>query len=205
MNGLGAKGRSASSCRCSFGACRMSAAGTSYQDLTGIRDTQESDLFNPASVRKTTRKWAERGACEPPAARSCKLVGMRALKIISVIVGVLLALAGVVSVASGGFVLGLDRLHSAPSGFFMTPSQTVGSNGFALTAPDINGQLAGEWERWGLSQARATMRVTGSSKLPAPVFIGVAPTARVSRYLAEVARDRITSIDRGGVGATMST
>jgi hypothetical protein len=39
------------------------------------------------------------------------------------------------------------------------------------------------------------MRVTGSSKLPAPIFIGVAPTARVSKYLSGVARDRITSID----------
>jgi hypothetical protein len=120
---------------------------------------------------------------------------MRALKIIWVIVGILLALAGAVSVAAGGFVLGLDRFHSSASGFFTTPSQTVGSNGFALTAPDINGQLVGRWERWALSQAGATMRVTGSSKLPAPVFIGVAPTARVSRYLSGVARDRITSID----------
>ena len=120
---------------------------------------------------------------------------MRPLKIILVIFGVLFALAGVVSVTSGGFVLGLYRFHSAPSGFFMTPSQTVGSNGFALTAPDINGQLVAQWERWVLSQAGATIRVTGSSKLPAPVFIGVAPTARVSKYLSGVARDRITSID----------
>ncbi len=120
---------------------------------------------------------------------------MRPLKIISVIFGVLFALAGIASVTSGGFVLGLYRLHGAPSGFFMTPSQTVGSNGFALTAPDINGQLVTPWERWALSQAGATIRVTGSSKLPAPVFIGIAPTAQVSKYLSGVARDRITSID----------
>ncbi len=35
----------------------------------------------------------------------------------------------------------------------------------------------------------------GSSRLPSPVFIGVAPTAQVSKYLSGVARDRITSID----------
>jgi hypothetical protein len=120
---------------------------------------------------------------------------MRPLKVIFVIFGVLLALAGVVSVACGGFVFGLQHFHSAPSGFFMTPSQTVGSNGFALTAPDINGQLAARWERWVLSKAGATIRVIGSSKLPAPVFMGVAPTAQVSTYLSGVARDRITSID----------
>jgi len=120
---------------------------------------------------------------------------MRLLKIVLVIIGLLFALAGVASVASGGFVLGLYRSHSAPSGFFTTPSQTVGSNGFALTAPDINGQLVARWERWVLSRAGATIRVTGSSKLPAAVFIGVAPTGRVSNYLSGVAHDRITSID----------
>ena len=120
---------------------------------------------------------------------------MRLLKTISVIFGVLFALAGIVSVTSGGFVLGLYRLHGAPSGFFTTSSQTVGSNGFALTAPDINGQLVGQWERWALSRAGATIRVTGSSKLPVPLFIGIAPTAQVSEYLSGVARDRITSID----------
>jgi hypothetical protein len=120
---------------------------------------------------------------------------MRPLKIILVIFGVLFALAGVVSVTSGGFVLGVYRLHSTPSGLFVTPSQTVGSNGFALTAPNINGQLVAKWEKWALSRAGAIIRVTGSSKLPGPVFIGVGPTARVSSYLSGVSRDRITSID----------
>ncbi len=120
---------------------------------------------------------------------------MRPLKIIMVIFGALFALAGIVSVASGGFVLGVYRFHVAPSGYFTIPSQTVGSNGFALTVPDINGQLVSSWERWVLSRAGATVRMTGISKLPAPVFIGVGPTARVSKYLSDVARDRVTSID----------
>ncbi len=120
---------------------------------------------------------------------------MHPLKIISVIFGALLALAGVASVTSGGFVLGVHHFHSAPSGFFMTSSETVGSDGFALTAPDINGQLAAGWERWALSRAGATIRVIGSSRLPSPVFIGVAPTAQASQYLSGVARNRITSVD----------
>jgi hypothetical protein len=120
---------------------------------------------------------------------------MRPLRIIALVLGILFALAGVVSVTSGGFVLGIHRFHAASSGFFVTPSQTVGSNGFALTAPDINGQLVGEWERWALAQAGATVRLTGSSKLAAPVFMGVAPTERVSEYLSGVSRDRIQSVD----------
>jgi hypothetical protein len=71
----------------------------------------------------------------------------------------------------------------------------VGSYGFALTAPDINAQLGARWERWIPTRAQATVRITGASELPAPLFIGIAPTARVSKYLSGVARDRIKSID----------
>jgi hypothetical protein len=123
---------------------------------------------------------------------------MRLLKTALVVLGIFLALAGVASVTSGGFVLGLYRHPSASSGFFTTADQAVGSNGFALTVPDINEQLAGRWERWLLSKAGATVRVTGASRLPAPIFIGVAPTARVSEYLSGVPRDRIIGIDLAG-------
>ncbi len=120
---------------------------------------------------------------------------MRLLKVVLLVLGVLLALAGTLSVACGGFVMGVHRHHSDPSGFFTTRDQDVGSNGFALTVPDVNGQLTGEWQRWGLARARATVRVTGASKLPAPVFIGIGPTAQVSTYVSGAARDRIKSID----------
>lgn len=120
---------------------------------------------------------------------------MHLRKTVLVILGVLLALAGALSVASGGFVFGLERRHADSQGFFTTSARTIGSNGFALTAPDVNGQLVGERLRWGLSHARATVRVTAASQLPAPVFIGVGPTAEVSEYVADVARDRVTSID----------
>jgi len=120
---------------------------------------------------------------------------MRLSKVVLLILGIVLAIAGALSVASGAFVLSLDSRYGDHSGFFSTPTQTIGSNGFALTAPNINGQLTGEWQRWGLSHARTTVRVTGSSKLPGAVFIGIGPTAEVSTYVSGVARDRITSID----------
>jgi len=116
----------------------------------------------------------------------------------SVILGVLLALMGIASVTAGGFVLGVSRSYAAPSGFFTAPGQTIGSNGFALTAPDLNGQLDSGWQSWALARSGATIRVTGSSALGAPVFLGVGPTPRVSAYLSEVTRDRITSIDLAG-------
>jgi hypothetical protein len=120
---------------------------------------------------------------------------MRFLKIVSVILGILFALAGAALVTSGGFVLGVYGSQRDPTGFFTTPSQTVGSYGFALSAPNINAQLGPRWQKWIPSRVGATIRITGSSELPAPLFIGVAPTARASKYLAGVPRDKITSID----------
>lgn len=120
---------------------------------------------------------------------------MSALKVIALILGVVLILAGLAAMAGGGVVLGLDRSYSDDDGFFMTPSQTIGSNGFALTVPDINEQLTSDWQRWGLARAQTTLRVTGLSKLPAPVFIGVGPTGQVSQYVSGVTRDRVTGVD----------
>ena len=120
---------------------------------------------------------------------------MRALKIISVILGIVFALAGIVLVTAGGFGLGVYNTQRDPSGFFSTPSQDVGSYGFALTAPDINELLGARWEKWVPTRAQATVRISGSSLMPTALFIGVAPTAKVSKYLSGVTRDRIQSID----------
>jgi hypothetical protein len=120
---------------------------------------------------------------------------MRPVKIFAVILGIVFALAGLASVTSGGLLLGVYRTHTDPSGFFNSPNQDVGSYGFALTVPNINATLGPRWENWISSRARLTVRVTGKSLTPAPVFIGVGPTARVSKYLAGVTHDKVTSID----------
>jgi hypothetical protein len=120
---------------------------------------------------------------------------MRLLKVVSVMVGIVFALAGLALVTSGGFILGVVNSQADASGFFNTPSQMVGSYGFALTAPNINAQLGPRWQKWVPTRAQATVRITGSSETPAPIFIGVAHTDDVSRYLSGATRDRIKSID----------
>ncbi len=120
---------------------------------------------------------------------------MLPLKIFLVTLGLVFCLLGAAAVGVGGFVFGIERSLAADGGYVTTPTQTVGSNGFALTAPDINTQVPNGWVTWALANARATVRITGTSQLPAPVFIGVAPTARLTKYLSGVTRDRVTSID----------
>jgi hypothetical protein len=120
---------------------------------------------------------------------------MRPVKILAVILGILFALAGLAFVTSGGFVAGVYGTQRDPAGFFTSPNQDVGSYGFALTAPSVNSLLGSRWARWVPGRARATVRITGTSLTPAPLFIGIGPTARVSRYLSGVPRDKITRID----------
>jgi hypothetical protein len=127
--------------------------------------------------------------------RSCKLDGMRFVKIAAMMLGVLFALAGLASVTSGGFLLGVYATQRDPSGFFTSPGQQVGSYGFALTAPDINAILGPRWERWIPGRGNVTVRIEGDSLLPAPLFVGIGPTGRVSKYLTGVPRDKITRID----------
>ena len=120
---------------------------------------------------------------------------MRVLKIISVILGIVVVLAGLAGAAAGGFGLGAYKKYVGADGYFTSPDQMVGSYGFALTAPNINAQLGPRWEKWVPRYGHATVRITGTSQLEAPLFIGIAPTAKVSKYLAGATRDRIQSID----------
>jgi hypothetical protein len=122
---------------------------------------------------------------------------MRLVKLLAVLLGIVFALAGLALVTSGGFVLGVYGTQRDDSGYFTSPDQDVGSYGFALTAPNINSQLGSRWERWVPGLTQATVKITGESLLPTPtpLFIGIAPTARVSKYLSGVPRDRISRID----------
>jgi hypothetical protein len=120
---------------------------------------------------------------------------MRPLKIVAVILGLVVALAGLAFVTSGGFLLGVYRTHRDACGFFTSPEQQVGSYGFALTVPDVNASLGPRWGRWVPRWGNVTVRIEGRSELPAPLFIGVGPTAGVSKYLSGVAHDKITSIN----------
>ena len=54
---------------------------------------------------------------------------MRLAKIVLLVLGIVLALAGALSVAAGAFVLSLDSRYGDHGGFFNTPTQTIGSNG----------------------------------------------------------------------------
>lgn len=120
---------------------------------------------------------------------------MRPVKIVAIILGILLALPGLAFVTSGGFLLGVYTTQRDSSGFFTSPDQQVGSYGFALTVPNINTTLGPRWERWVPARGNVTVRIKGVSELPAPLFIGIGPTGRVSKYLSGVPRDKITHID----------
>jgi hypothetical protein len=119
---------------------------------------------------------------------------MRPLKIVAIILGLVFALAGLAFVTSAGFLLHYESQRDQ-SGFFTSPDQQVGSYGFALTAPDINGSLGPRLGRWVPAWGKVTVRIRGYSELPTSLFIGVAPTAGVSVYLSGVDHDKITTID----------
>jgi hypothetical protein len=114
--------------------------------------------------------------------------------VIAVVVGSLLALGGLGSVAGGTAVLAIDGHARGADGMLSTSSEDFATDAYALRfgTADIswsNGgsSAAGDW--LGEIQVRAQGR---SSDIP--LFVGLAAESDVTRYLSGVRVDRVTDI-----------
>ena len=105
-------------------------------------------------------------------------------KVVSVVIGAVLLFVGTGSLVAGGGFLWADRTQRE-SGYVMSPAGTVSTDSYAVTSSSF--RLEGAGLDWSVDRVIGTARVearpvSGGS----PVFLGVAPTADVDRYLAGV-------------------
>lgn len=122
---------------------------------------------------------------------------MRAAKIVSIVIGVLLILIGLALLVPGSLLLWLDGAGDS-QGYINTTTHSLESPGYALVAPDVKVALgSGDWipGDWAF-QVRAT------STTDTPLFVGVGPTADVADYLNGVAYDEVTNIGWFSSGGT---
>lgn len=110
--------------------------------------------------------------------------GWTAGRVISMIVGTVLALFAVGQLAGGAAVL-IGSEASMVNGYVTSPAATYSTSGYALTTERIVLQGSGwHWVRTSLiGQVRA--RVTAADPATA-VFVGIAPASAVRHYLADV-------------------
>jgi hypothetical protein len=101
------------------------------------------------------------------------------------------AITGLIAFAlflAGGLMLWANHHYKDADGYFTTSSERFSSSGYAITADDLH--IHGGLLRGG---HYGTIRIDANGDKP--VFIGVAPTAAVNRYLSGVASSQVGDLE----------
>jgi len=132
---------------------------------------------------------------------------------VPLVIGILLALMGL-PLLLGGLGLGWAvATQRDDDGFFSTPTEQLSTQTVALSSEVVNLGKAGPNDWWA-DHHLATVRLSARSEGARAVFIGIAPSADVARYLGSASYDEISdlrsdpfeySLTRRGIGGDLST
>ena len=113
-------------------------------------------------------------------------------RIALLVVGVLLALAGLGLAVGGGGALVLTSVYRDTNGYLSTPMYQVSTGGVAVTSLDANlAEASDDWVPW---SARFRTRITFSGAEGARLFAGIGPTDAVEAYLAGAPQAELTDV-----------
>ena len=131
---------------------------------------------------------------------------------VPLVIGILLALVGF-PLLLGGLGLGWAMATQRDDdGFFSTPTEQLTTETVALSSKVVNLGGAGP-DDWWADRDLATVRLSARSEGARAVFIGIAPSADVARYLGSASYDEISelrtdpfdySLTRRGTGGDLS-
>ena len=122
-------------------------------------------------------------------------------RIIAIIIGSLLALAGIGSLLGAGVLGWANATQRDSQGYFSTSTQRFSTSTYAITSDriDLNsGAGPGDW--FINNDNVATVRIR--AKVPRNVFIGIGSQSNVDRYLSGVAHDEVTKVNYGPFSAS---
>jgi hypothetical protein len=94
----------------------------------------------------------------------------------------------------GGLALVAVQTQRDSAGFFTTPTERFTSSAYALTHEGLEIGDVSETPSW-IVDRLGTVRVRATSSTAEPIFIGVARTDDVARYLGAVGYDEVTGIE----------
>jgi Domain of unknown function (DUF4389) len=144
---------------------------------------------------------ASAGSAAPVSAASTRPAGPQwtGPRIASVVIGSVLALAGLGALGAGGAALWLDQRRDG--GYVTSDLSTQRTAGYAVTSDRVELDVPAsgwQWTRDLLGTVRIRVTGTGSE---AGTFVGIAPTDRADQYLAGVPHTVLT--DLAGRDATI--
>lgn len=122
-------------------------------------------------------------------------------RVASIVTGAVAGTVALMLVAGGSLALTADRVVRDDAGFLGTGPVTVTGSGYAVTSEPIRLDL-GPGDEPAVRDLLGDVRLQATGTDPGvPVFLGIAPTVEVDRYLAGVARDRLDGITDGTADA----
>ena len=131
---------------------------------------------------------APRSASAPTAAPTQRAGRGRIVRLVFGSLGLLVGLASIGSAIAG--IVGLERNRDA-TGYFVTHTHRYQTSSYALSTESLNvGGVTGALEA-GLVRLRIAATSSDAAK---PLFIGVARTADVNRYLVRIQHDELRDI-----------
>jgi hypothetical protein len=115
-------------------------------------------------------------------------------QIAMIVVGSIVALLGL-GLLGGGVAVAAAGHSRDGAGYLTTGPAEVSTTAYAVTAPNLGIDVRGPDEAYA-RDLLGTVRIRATGSDPTrPVFIGIAPTADVQRYLDGVGHDEISDID----------
>lgn len=112
---------------------------------------------------------------------------------VALVLGAVLLLPSLGLLAGGGAVTWVDRTQRDASGFVAADATGLATSASALVTVPLDLQLHGPDELW-LDDLVGDVRVRATSQDDAPLFLGVARTADVERYLQGVPYDLVREL-----------
>jgi hypothetical protein len=107
-------------------------------------------------------------------------------RIVTVVIGSLLLFTATGLLGAGGGLLWADQTQRDDDGYLWTPDVDVATDRYALTTEDIRFDISGE--QWVVDDLLGTARLEVTAQDPDDeIFVGVARTSDVARYLGGVA------------------
>jgi hypothetical protein len=119
-----------------------------------------------------------------------------AARIAATLLASVVALLGIVAMTAGGAATVLDRTQRDAGGYLMTPKESYSTGAYALVSRGY--RLGAVGDRFIARELLGTVSLREQSQRP--VFVGIAPAAAVTSYLAGVAVAEAGGLDAQSTG-----